>query len=81
MKSLLVLVSIHHKNTEKVAKVIADVLDAKIITPRQFDPGEIQEYDMIGFGSGIYDEKHHRALLELADNLPQVSNNKAFLFS
>ena len=81
MKSLIILFSYHHNNTEKVANVIAKVLDAQIQTPRQTDPDELQEYDLIGFGSGIYDEKHHRAILELADKLPQVTDKKAFIFS
>ncbi|MFW9864358.1 MAG: flavodoxin family protein [Candidatus Thorarchaeota archaeon] len=81
MRSLLVLISIHHKNTEKIANVFSRVLDAQIIAPRQFEPRRMHEYDLIGFGSGIYDEKHHRALLELAENLPQVTDRKAFLYS
>lgn len=81
MKSLLVLCSYHHKNTEKIAKVFARVLDARIRTPRQIDPDELQEYSLIGFGSGIYGGKHHRALLDLADKLRQVTNRKAFIFS
>jgi hypothetical protein len=36
---------------------------------------------MIGFGSGIYDGKHHLDLLDLADRLPPVFDKKAFLFS
>jgi flavodoxin len=81
MKCLLVVVSYHHKNTEKIAKVFAKVLDAQIKTPRETDPEELQEYDLVGFGSGIYGEKHHRTVLELADKLPQVTGKKAFLFS
>ncbi|MFX0062500.1 MAG: flavodoxin family protein [Candidatus Hermodarchaeota archaeon] len=81
MKSLLVLVSVHHKNTEKIANVFAKVLDAQIKTPRQINPEELQEYSLIGFGSGIYDGKHHRSLLDLADKLPQVTDRKAFIFS
>jgi flavodoxin len=81
MKSLLVLLSFHHNNTEKIANVFARVLDAQIKTPRQIDPEELQEYSLIGFGSGIYDEKHHKALLDLADRLPQVTNRRAFIFS
>ncbi len=81
MKSLLVLFSYHHKNTEKIAKVFAKVLDAQIKTPQQINPEELQEYSLIGFGSGIYDAKHHKALLDLADKLPQVVNSKAFIFS
>jgi flavodoxin len=81
MKSLLVLYSYHHKNTEKIAKVFAKVLDAQIKTPQQINPQELEEYRLVGFGSGIYGEKHHKSLLDLADRLPQVSERKAFIFS
>ena len=81
MKSLLVLFSYHHKNTEKIAKVFAKVLDAEIITPQQINSEELQEYSLIGFGSGIYGEKHHESLLDLADKLPQVTNKNVFIFS
>jgi len=77
----LVLFSYHHKNTEKIANVFAKVLDAEIITPQEINPEELQEYNLIGFGSGIYSEKHHKLLLDLADNLPQVTNRNAFIFS
>ncbi len=81
MKSLLVLFSYHHNNTEKIAKVLAKVLDAQIKTPQQINSEELQEYSLIGFGSGIYDQKHHKNLLDLVDELPQVNNRKAFIFS
>jgi flavodoxin len=80
-RSLLVLVSYHHNNTQKVAKAFASVLDAQIRTPQEIAPGELQQYDLIGFGSGIYDGKHHRDLLEFADRLPSVDGKKVFLFS
>ena len=79
--SLLVLYSYHHKNTEKIAKVFAKELEAQIKTPQQINPEELQMYNLIGFGSGIYGEKHHKLLLDLADKLPQVTNRKAFIFS
>ena len=81
MKSLLVLYSYHHMNTEKIANVFAKVLDAQIRTPQQINPEELQEYGLIGFGSGIYSEKHHKLLLDLADSLPQVADKKVFIFS
>ncbi len=81
MKSLLVLFSYHHNNTEKITNVFAKVLDAQIKTPQQINPEELQAYDLIGFGSGIYGGKHHELLLDLADNLPQVTNRNAFIFS
>ena len=81
MKSLLVLYSNHHNNTEKIANVFAKVLDVQIKTPQRINPEELQEYSLIGFGSGIYSAKHHKVLLDLADKLPQVTNGKAFIFS
>ena len=81
MNSLLVLFSYHHKNTEKIAKVFAEVLDAQIKTPEQVNLEELQEYSLIGFGSGIYGEKHHESLLELSDKLIPVNSKNAFIFS
>ncbi len=81
VKSLVVVFSYHHKNTEKVAHVIAKVLDAPVTTPQQVNPEEIGDYQMVGFGSGIYGAKHHKSLLDLVDKLPQADNRKAFIFS
>ena len=81
MKSLLVLLSYHHKNTEKIAKVFAKVLDAQIKTPQQINPKELQDYGLVGIGSGIYGAKHHESLLDLADKLSPVTDKKAFIFS
>ncbi len=81
MKSLLVLHSYHHKNTEKIANIFARVLDAQIESPQQIDPEKLQEYDLVGFGSGIYSDKHHKSLLSLADRLPEITNRKTFIFS
>ena len=54
---------------------------AQIKTPKQTNPEELQGYDLVGFGSGIYGGKAHKDMLELADNLPQVTDKKAFIFS
>jgi flavodoxin len=52
MKSLIIVYSYHHNNTQKVAEVMAKVLDAKIKTPQQTNPEELQEYDLVGLGLG-----------------------------
>jgi flavodoxin len=81
MRSILVLFSYHHYNTQKIAKVFAAILDAQIRTPQEIDPEELRQYDLVGFGSGIYDGRHHKDLLDLADSLPSVVGKKVFLFS
>ena len=81
MKTLLIYVSIHHGNTEKIAKAMANVLEAKLMKPLELDINDVTKYDLIGFGSGIYDGEHHKTLLNFADKLAQLQNKKAFIFS
>ena len=61
MKSLLVLFSYNHNNIEKIAKVFAEDLGAQIKKPQEIDLEEIQDYSLIGFGSGISGEKHQKS--------------------
>ncbi len=81
MKTLVICYSYHHKNTEKVASVFAKALDAELKTPLDINPNWLSEYDLTGFGSGIYFGKHHKVLLEFIDKLPLAANKKAFIFS
>ena len=81
MKSLIVVFSYHHKNTHKVAEVMAKALDAKVKSPQQTVLEELSQYDLVGFGAGIDSGKHYRELLDFADALPQVIDKKAFIFS
>lgn len=81
MKTLIVYSSISQGNTEKVARTIAEILEARLLKPHQFDVNVLEEYDLIGFGSGIYFEKYHRSLLDLSVKLPEVNGKKAFIFS
>ena len=80
-RALLVLTSYHHRNTEKVARVVAEVLGAQIKAPDDVDPGELGKYGLIGFGSGIYGAKHHETVLELANRLLPATGKQAFIFS
>ena len=81
MKTLVIVFSYHHKNTEKIAQVIAKVLDAQVKCPQDTGFDELKKYDLIGFGAGIDSGKHYRELLDFADALPQVTDKKAFIFS
>ena len=81
MKSLIVVYSYHHNNTQKVAESMAKVLDAPVKSPKNTSLEELSQYDLVGFGAGIDSGKHYRQLLDFADALPQVSDKKAFIFS
>ncbi len=82
LRSLVIVFSYHHNNTEKIANACAKVLGAEVKTPQQVKPEEIAEYDLIGFGSGIYSATFDPSLLDLADRLPTgCGKQKVFLFS
>jgi len=46
LRTLVVSISIHHGNTEKIAKVMAEILNAKIVKPSEVDADDIF-YDTI----------------------------------
>jgi flavodoxin len=81
MKSLIIYISVHHGNTEKIAKAMANTLDATLLEVKQANASMLEQYDLIGFGSGIYFGKHHESLLDFVDKLPVLRNKKAFIFS
>ncbi|MEA1994341.1 MAG: flavodoxin family protein [Euryarchaeota archaeon] len=81
MKSLIIYMSIHHNNTENVAKAITQVLEAELIKAHKVDINKVDNYDLIGFGSGIYWGKHHQALLKLSEKLPDLKGKRSFIFS
>jgi len=81
MNAMIIVSSYHHRNTEKVAARIASVLGCRFAAPQEVNLQELARYDLVGFGSGIYDARHHPGLLKLADELPRADGKKAFLFS
>jgi len=81
MKALIIYISVHHGNTERVAKVMANILDADLLQVKQADVSMLEQYGLIGFGSGIYFGRHHESLLDFVDKLPKLRNKKAFIFS
>ena len=80
-KTLVIVFSYHHRNTEKIANIVANVLGAEVKTPQQVKPEEIAEYDLVGFGSGIYSATFDASVLDLADRLSYARGKKAFIFS
>lgn len=70
----------HHNNTEQIARVMAKTINAELATPDKVKVFELHAYDLIGFGSGIYFGRHHKALVSFVEKLPAL-NKKVFVFS
>lgn len=81
MKTLIIYASIHHGNTEKIGRAMAETLNADVINVNDVNINDLQNYDLIGFGSGIYGGKFHKNMLALIEKLPSVANKKSFVFS
>jgi len=81
LKTLILYFSFHHKNTERIAKAMAEVLNADLVEITEASPEIVFDYDLIGFGSGIYAFSHHISLFDFLHKLSDVSGKKAFIFS
>jgi len=80
-RTAIVLFSSSDNNTLKVANEIASVLGAQILSPEVATPELLSEYTIVGFGSGIFDQQHHRRILEIAGSLPDSKGKRVFIFS
>jgi len=81
MKTAIIYKSIHHGNTKKIAEVMANSLKAELFDLKDANRDIIKEYDLIGFGSGIYFNKPNKELRKFVEGLDDVKNKKAFVFS
>ena len=80
MKSLIVCVSTLQGNTRRVADRMAEVLHAEVAEPEAVDLDTLGEYDLVGFGSGIYFTSTHPRLWRRVRRLPRVDGIRAFTF-
>ncbi|WP_030721852.1 flavodoxin family protein [Streptomyces sp. NRRL F-2580] len=80
MKTLLVCTSVSHGNTRRMAQAMAQVLDARVVTPQEATAVEPADYDLVGFGSGIFSQRMHPDLLGYVRTLP-ASSGRAFVFA
>ena len=80
MKTLIIYTSYHHSNTEKIALAMAKVLGADTMKSEDFKKEEINKYDTIGIGSGIYGGKIKKDLAEIMNSV-NWENKNVFVFS
>ena len=81
MKKIIIYKSIHMGNTKKVAEAMGGIIKADVMEPNEFDINDFSSCDLIGFGSGIYDDGFHRTILKLIDRMPDFKTKRVFLFS
>lgn len=77
MKILLVLKSKHVGNTRKIAEAMAEAAPVTIADVENINNYNLKDYNIVGFGSGIYFGKHDKKLIEFAGKL---CDKKAYTF-
>ena len=84
-KCLILCKSEHHGNTARVAEAMRSVLgeDALVTAPEQTPCTSLDEYVLLGFGSGVYYGRMHQALFDWLRGLPDDPEpaRPAFVFS
>lgn len=80
MKTLIVYKSIHRRNTEKIAKVMAETMGADLFKVEDIRPEDVAAYELIGFGSGIYNDQFHKDLIRFVGEMP-LMERPVFIFS
>jgi len=85
-KAIIFLYSSPQGNTRKIAEAIATkinapIFDIDIMDLENIDFTGLDEYQIMGFGSGIDSGRHFQQMLDFANTLPFVQNKRAFIFS
>ena len=77
MKILTIVDSTHLGNTMKIAEAMAETVDMAITTFDKVEKYRLDDFDLVGYGSGIYFGKHSKKLMELVE---KQDNGKANVF-
>lgn len=67
-------------NTEKVARAMAETMNATLVRVEDVKPDDLEGHEIIGIGSGIYGGKPHRDILKLVDEMHSLDKG-VFIFS
>ncbi|MFR5149078.1 MAG: flavodoxin domain-containing protein [Ruminococcus sp.] len=70
MRKAIVYASVHHGNTEKLVKRIAEECQVDLIDAVKQPDADLSSYDMIGFASGIYFSKFHQSIIGICREKP-----------
>jgi len=80
MKSLIIYCSDYKNNTEKVAEIFAQKIGSELVNIKDVSDIDIENYSLIGFGSGVYRESLSPKLFKLVDKL-NLSSKNVYVFS
>jgi len=74
MKTAICYYSRHHGNTLKVLEAMAEEKDVDLFDVTSHAAAHLEQYDAVGFASGIYYGKFHDSVVSFARYLPEGKN-------
>jgi len=76
------VIYLHPYDDKNLCYTIADKIKAPIIFIHAKNAlADFDSYDIVGFGVGMDTGKNYQQLLKFVENLPNIQNKKAFIFS
>ena len=82
IRPLIVLKSVHHHSTLRVAEAMVEVMGGRIVEPVEATAELLAEHDVIGVGSGIYYGRFHAEIRDWAAKARAANEGqKAFVLS
>ena len=81
MKTAIVYVSTHHGNTKKLVDAISEKYDITVIDGIKDEDFDLNEFDRIGFASGIAFGKFYPHMLKLMDEKLPEGKDVFFLYT
>lgn len=80
MKTLIIYCSEYKKNTEKIANIFKEKAECDLVNIKKFKNTNLENYDLIGFGSGVYVESLSPKLFKIVEKL-DLKDKNVFVFS
>lgn len=77
-KTVIFCYSVHHGNTRKIAEAVKERCGIELVMLPCSKIPNIQEYDLIGFASGIYMSAFGQPITELTDSLEGLDKKDCF---
>ena len=81
MKTAICYYSYHHGNTKKIVEAMAEAGDADLIDLRTRQTVRLEDYDCIGFASGIYGFEMHKAVVDFAKQYLPAGKSVFFVYT
>ncbi|MDU5105856.1 flavodoxin domain-containing protein [Clostridium sp.] len=80
MKTLIIYCSEYKKNTEKIVEIFKGKTNCDLMNVKNFREVNLDNYDLIGFGSGVYVESLSPKLFKIIEKL-DLKDKNVFVFS